>query len=98
MTMPIIRLEVESMRYTIVTALTQYQAQLDSDIKKAVDLYCTPENIQKVIQDVTFSTLNYVIKEEVEKFFRYGEGRTVIAESVKETLLNRKTYTPLDNV
>ena len=46
MAFPIIRLEVERMQHTIITALTQYEAQLDSDIQNAVDLYCSTDGIK----------------------------------------------------
>jgi hypothetical protein len=96
-TLPIIRLEVEGMKRAICTALTQHSAQMDADLKAAVDDYCTPENLAHVVKSTAAKILDSVIREEVEKFFRFsGEGRKAVAQAVKECILNRETYGPLD--
>lgn len=99
MQLPIIRLEVEGMKYAICTALTEHAAQMDADIKAAVESYCTPENLKKIVTDSATRILDATIREEVEKFFRYnGEGRKAVAEAVKECILKKETYTSLDEV
>lgn len=86
------------MRHSIVAALTEHQMQMDENIKSAVDEYCTPENLKRVVDSAAASALNNVIKEEVTKFFLYGDGRSAVAESVRKSILSNKTYTGLDNV
>ena len=98
MDVPIIRLEVERMKHTLMTALLEHQAQLDADVKAAIDEYCTPENIGKVIRNAAHNALDYAIKEEVEKFLRYGDGRKAVAAAVRESILKNETYTALDKV
>lgn len=93
---PLIRLEVENMKHAIIAALTDHQMQMDADIQAAVNAYCTPENIQRIIREAAFGALDAAIKEEVDFFFRRGDGRTAVAAAVKEAILQRKTYTPLD--
>jgi hypothetical protein len=95
---PIIRLEVEGMRHTISTALLEHQAQMDTDVRNAVETYCQPDNISRIIHDAARDALNTAIREEVKAFFLMGNGRKAVAEAVKESLLNRETYTPLDDV
>jgi DNA polymerase III delta subunit len=95
---PIIRLEVDRMRHSIMTAFSEYQLQFDSDLKHAIEQYCTPDNLQQVLRAAVTRTLDGAIKEEVEKFFRYGEGRKVVADAVKQAILSNKTFTPLDDV
>ena len=97
-TIPIIRMEVEGMKAQICTALREYAVQMDKDIQTAVDAYCTPENITRVIHQAAFAALDYAIKEEVDKFFRYGDGRKAVAAAVKESILSKETYTALDEV
>ncbi len=67
---PIIRLEVERMKQTIVTALTTQALQLDKDIQNAVEKYCTERNIADLIQRETERVLDEVIKE-VEQHLAY---------------------------
>lgn len=88
-TYPIIRLEIDGMKRSIVSALTHYQAQIDEDINRAVEEYCQPENIAEIIQQAANDAIDSAIREEVKNFFLYGEGRRTIAESVKESLSNK---------
>ena len=98
MNIPIIKLEIEGMRQTIQTALTEYALQFDSMVKEALDSYCTEENIKAIIDTTTRNTLNAVIREEVRSFYVHGEGREIIKEAVVKRLSDKKTYTPLDDV
>ena len=86
-TMPIIRMELEGMKRTLYTALTEQELQLDVDINKAVESFCTPENLTYIITNRVNAVLEAAIKEEVEKFYYRGEGRAIIAEAVKNHLL-----------
>ena len=86
------------MRHSILTALTHHQVQMDKNIQEAIDAYCQPENIKRIIDDAAFQALDNAIKEEVKNFFWKGEGRMAIAEAVKKKLLNRESYTALDDV
>jgi len=99
MNIPIIRLEVESMKYQICTVLSDYAAQMDEDMRQAVEDFCTPENIQRIVKTTAGRVLEQTIREEVEKFFRCeGEGRKAIAAAVKESILKKETYGPLDEI
>ena len=93
----IIRLELDHMKYSILTALSQHAAQLDRDLRAAVDAYCTPANLARVIREQAKRTLDAVIKEEVNRFFMYGDGRAAVKAAVEQRLREGTTYTPLDN-
>lgn len=86
MTMPIIRIEVEGMKHAICTAMTQYQLQMDEYVKAAVDEYCTPENLLAIITRQAKATLDGVLQDEVERFFKYGDGRKAVAMAVIQSL------------
>ena len=98
MEMPIIRLELEGMRQTLCAALSQHAAQMDEDIRRAVEGFCTSENLAYVVQTAAREQLKNTIEEEVQNFFRYGPGRRAVAEAVRECILKNETYTPLDEV
>lgn len=84
---PVIRLTVEGMKFSIVKAITEYEAVLAEETRKAVEAYCTPENIKAVIDREVAAALTAAIREEVDRFYRRGDGRRVIQQAVKETLL-----------
>lgn len=92
----IIKLEVENMKHTMCVALSQYTGQLDATLKQAVERFCTPENLERIIQTETDRILDEVLREEVKRWFVYGDGRAVIRLQVEQRLRKNQTSTPLD--
>lgn len=87
MNVPIIRLEVERMKHSIFTALTEHAALMDSSVQKAVEAYCTEENIDAVVRKAAIEALDAAVKEEVRNFFWYsGNGRLAVREAVEQFL------------
>ena len=86
MNIPILRLELEGMKHSLAVALQQYTQQMDSDIQQTIEAYCTPERLLTVIQQHVTTTFDAIVREEVDKYFRYGKGRATIARLVQEKL------------
>jgi len=85
--MPIVKLEVEGMKYAMYTALSEHAAQIDENIKQSVDAYCTSGNIASVIDQEVRIVLDAAIKEEIRNFFRYSTpGRLAIREAIEHHL------------
>jgi len=87
MSVPIIRIEIEGMKHTIMHAMTQYIAQMDEDIQNAVERACKPEMIADIIEPTARQEISNAVTNEVEAFYKYGPGRTAIREAVVNTLL-----------
>jgi hypothetical protein len=87
MSLPVIKLELEGMRHTMHMALMKHQLDIDTATQAAIAAYCTEENINKVVNAAAKNALDYVLKEEVERFFRLGAGRRAIADTVNAALL-----------
>jgi hypothetical protein len=85
---PIVRLELERMKFQIVTMLSSYTDELNANIQRAVDDYCTDENLHAVVRDAVKTTLNNVIKEQVNRYFTYGAGYRAVERAVKDGLEN----------
>lgn len=86
---PIIRFEVENLRHTVTLALQGYVAKMDSDIQTAVAQACSPECVALVIQATARKEIDAAVRQEVENFFRYGNGRETIKRAVAEKLAIR---------
>ncbi|MBN3839317.1 hypothetical protein [Burkholderia sp. Ac-20349] len=84
------------MTHTLKRMLSEHAAQMDADIQAAVEGYCTPENLAHVVKTAARQALDSAIREEVDRFFRYGTGRKAVAAAVKESILSNKTLTALD--
>lgn len=89
MTFPVITLEIESMRHSIKKALSEHMLNIDNTVQEAIDVYCSSDNISRIIQTTTRRTIDAVVQEEVEKYFREGEGRKEISALVRELLSKR---------
>ena len=87
---PIIRLEVEGMKFTMQRALTEHAVAVDKSIQKAIDDYCTESNINAIVMQEAKARLDQALKEEVQNFFGYsGAGRAAVRAAVIETLNER---------
>ena len=94
MNTPIIKLEVEGMKYTVSTALMEHQAQIDASVQAALEAVCHPDNIDHVVRDTAMEAAKAVIESEIDRFFRYGEGRTALVEVIRARLLS-KDFQPI---
>lgn len=87
MNIPIIRLEVEQMKRTILQALPQHAAAMDASVQAAIEAYCTPANIDAVIQAAVRQHLDAAVKEEIRNFFQWSApGRQAVKEAVHQHL------------
>ncbi|MEN6549954.1 MAG: hypothetical protein ABFE07_28255 [Armatimonadia bacterium] len=85
--MPLVRLEVEGMRRTLVHALAEQNLAMDGYVQAAIDKFCHPDNLQAIIEREAQEALSRAIKEEIDNFFGYaGPGRTVIKEIMAKRL------------
>lgn len=83
---PVIRLTVEGMKHQIMHALMEHELALSNEIQRAVEAFCQPENIQAVINREVNAVVSSVIREEIDRFYRRGDGRAVIRTAVEERL------------
>jgi hypothetical protein len=91
MNIPMVRLELEGMKYAIISAFNVHQAEQDANVRAAVEAYCNSGNLQQVLNTAVRETLNRAIKDEVERFYTYGEGRALVKRLVQERLANGET-------
>ena len=83
---PIIRLELERMKYSLVTALVDHNKEMDSMIQDAVDRYCTPENLYRIVTEQAQAAVKSCVEDKVSRFYKYGEGAEIVQKLVSETL------------
>lgn len=79
---PILRIEIERMRHQIHHMLSEHVIEADAYIKKAIDDFAKPENIERFVEIEAKAAIAQVVQEEVRWFFTAGEGRKAIREAV----------------
>jgi len=96
-TIPVIRLEVERMKHSILAALTTHAAAMDTSVQAAIEAYCTPENINAVVRKAAMDALDAAVKEEVRSFFEWSKpGRQAVREAVIQHLNEWESYRTRD--
>lgn len=85
-TLPIIRLEIEGIKHSVVRMLDEHLFQIDADVREAVERLVTPDIISGAIAREVANVMDIVIKEEVDRYYRYGEGRAAIKAAIIERL------------
>lgn len=82
---PIIKLEIESLKHSILHELSQYHFEVDSMVKEEIKKYCREDNIRQVLRAQISQSISHAIKQETENFFSYGPGREFVkAEVIKK--------------
>lgn len=83
MRQPIIKLEVDFMKSTMIRHLSEETVKVDSMVAKAVESYCSDENLQHVIDEEVKLALNAAVREEIRDFFSSTRsGRQAVREMV----------------
>jgi len=86
-TIPILRVELQHASHAIMIAIEDELLKLDKDIHEAVQAICTPEYVQKVVQQAVKTQLDAAITREVKNYFYYsGEGHAIIKKAVAKRL------------
>lgn len=85
-THPIIRIEVETMKQSMVHMFSQQMLSLDALFKEALDDVCKPEKVQAILTDAANKYMKEALETEIQRYFMFGEGRKFISEKVKEKL------------
>lgn len=86
---PIVEVRIKNMEHTMLTALTEAEAQRDQWIAEALHEALLPENVQRVIASEVKRTLDRVIAQEVERYYSYGKGRDIVKQRLMEELEQR---------
>lgn len=92
MNLPIVRLELEGMKESIVMAFSEYALKMDADVQSAVAAICTPENLTAMVTKYAKDAIDSAIRQEISNFYNYGLGREVIRKAVNETLAERGAH------
>ncbi len=83
---PLIRIEVESMRQSMIHAFSEQLVNMDQQFRAAVDDACNPQKVQTILTEAANKYFKQAVEEQTREYFLYGPGRNFIAEKVREKL------------
>jgi hypothetical protein len=90
MDMPIIRLEIEGMKHSIVTALAAHGGRVSKAVEAEIDHFLTTFDWSASVRSAMVPILNSLIADAVKRHFEYGEGRALVMGEVVRVLEAKK--------
>lgn len=87
--MPVLRIELEGMKFVMLQALDKHRLEMDQMIQEAVTRACDPEVIQSKLDVMAQQAIEAAIKSEIDSFYRYGEGREILKALISERLMKK---------
>lgn len=82
--MPILKLELAGFRQTMMHALADYQGEISRCVSDQVSNIVTTEYFEGFIKSQVRETVQRSVKDAIESYFMYGEGRKMIDEVVNQ--------------
>ena len=79
---PLIRVDIEQMSYSIRMALLEYGDRVSQIVQDQITVACTSGRLDAVITARVNSEIERVIGLAIEDFFRVGPGRDAIRDAV----------------
>jgi len=93
MSTPIIRLEVDFMKATMLRHLSEEAVKIDSMVQQAVEDYCSEENLRAILNVEVKQAMDAAVREEVRGFFNGTQaGRLAVREMVIRHLDERARW------
>jgi hypothetical protein len=83
---PVIRIEIEGMKQSILHAIMERQLMMDEWVTEAVERELSDDRIKAMIEREVQRTIENTVREEVDKFYRLGKGRGLVASIVQSRL------------
>jgi hypothetical protein len=93
MSTPIIKLEVDFMKATMLRHLSEEAVKIDSMVQQAVEDYCSEENLRAILNVEVKQAMDAAVREEVRGFFNGTQaGRLAVREMVIRHLDERARW------
>ena len=83
---PLIKIEVEHMRQSMIHAFSEHVLKMDGLFQHAITEACKPEVVQEIVDDAARRYLRQALDEEVKNYLTYGEGRKMVRAEVEKRL------------
>lgn len=84
--LPRIRIELDGMKYQIIHAFQSHNQEIEDAVERNLQSAIDNFPFEGTIQELSREIIAGAIKEALECYFKYGEGREVIKKAVVERL------------
>lgn len=77
-----LKIELDHMKQAIVTALHDYNGELEAEMDRQIEATIRSFNFERVVAPAVQQS----VRDSVDAYFKYGNGRTIIESVVKIAL------------
>lgn len=90
---PVIRLQLEGLRHTVLHAFSEEQLKMDEMLKQELDRYLSDASLRMVLRNEVEANINLAVKESVHHWFVMSpDGQKLIKDRVAAELDERAKY------
>lgn len=82
----VLRVELERAKLSFVAMLTDAMVARDQEVKDAIERALTPDALAAVVEREVRRAVDEAVRDEVDRFYRYGAGRAAVRAAVVERL------------
>lgn len=83
---PIIRLEIDGMKTSMMHMVSEKLLDLDADIKRLLDAELESGRIEEMLDKLVKEAVDASLRESVKVYFTYGAGRRTVKERAQKVL------------
>ncbi len=83
---PRVRIELEGMKHQILHAFASHNDEVERAIEQQLTTVIEHFPFEQTVKDLSREVISSAIKEALEYYFKYGEGREVIRKAVTDKL------------
>ena len=83
---PIIRLELDGMKASMMHMVSEKLIDLDADIKRLLDAELESGRIEEMLAKLVQEAVDASLRESVKSYFTYGAGHWTVKERAQEVL------------
>lgn len=87
---PVIKFDVDHARHLVTLTMRELALRPEEALEDAVVAYCTEKNLREVIARCVVDVVAEIVRDEVDRYYRKGEGRKVVIDAILAVLRERR--------
>lgn len=86
MPVPVFRLQLESMRLTLMTAIMEHHDEVERYVADELKRFIAEYDFAKTVREQLTPVFEDAIRESLTSYFRYGKGRAALSQAIEAAI------------
>jgi hypothetical protein len=83
---PLVKVELEHMRQTMIVALSDYQERISQSVNEQLEDIVNNFDFSKVVDETATKVIEEAIRDALTNYFKYGDGHKIIETTISKML------------